>query len=102
MNFYKTVVLLAAITGSLTLRAQEKPLKSGVYKFSDMEEIKPEPDKQLRLLRGSTTMLSDLDIIVTSLDPGQKSKPEVYPDKEVMIIVELGKVKINAGSQSKV
>jgi (S)-ureidoglycine aminohydrolase len=103
MKIISPFAFIAIATFSLPLQAQETPLKSGVYPIKTYKTTKAPFDNPLQILKGSTTMLADLDIALNGLKAGQKSAPQTYPDAEVMVIVTSGsRLRINAGNELKV
>lgn len=99
----KTLLLVLALIGSTALPAQEPPLKSGVYHWS---ELKPEPtdtgEKRL-FVKGSTLDMDFLEIQGITLKPGQASLSRPASDEhEELIIVKEGTLKVTLKNQSKV
>ncbi len=95
-----SALFIIAVICPPSVWAQKKPLTSGIYQVTGAKQTKGGTDELL--LSGSTTMLSSLDITLSSLTPGEKSKLETQPDVERLIIVVEGKVSITAGNQSKI
>ncbi|HWA32723.1 MAG TPA: hypothetical protein VG737_01270 [Cyclobacteriaceae bacterium] len=94
---------LIAIATSSPLHAQEMSLKSGVYPIKTYKNTEVRFDNPSQIMKGGTTMLADLDIVLDGLKAGQKSETLTYPDAEVMIIVTSGsRLRINVGGQVKI
>ncbi len=101
MNILSPFALIVIAAFSVPLHAQDNPLKSDVFPIKTYKNT--QFDNPSQIMKGSTTMLADLDIVLSGLKAGQKSVPQTYPDAEVMIIVTSGsRLRISVGSELKI
>lgn len=89
MKFLTITGLLFMV--SLQCNAQEL-LKSKVFRWEDMPEIRSLPGKKRSILEGSSTVFSYLEVHATILFAGNKRAPLVHkhPEHEELIVVKEG------------
>ncbi|PZX54189.1 cupin domain-containing protein [Algoriphagus chordae] len=88
---------------SLTAFAQLQPIKSGVFKWDDIE-VKTNGDRQSRaILKGASTHLAYFSIHATTQDVGAKpSKAHANEDMEELVIVKEGEMKVTIEGKSAI
>ena len=91
----KLRMLAFAITISLAAFSQQDTVATDVYKLK-----KPAKGNKQIILHGSTPDLADLTIYTITLAPGKSNAAAVaYPDKEQLIIVKNGTIKLTVAKQ---
>lgn len=98
-------IILLALTMLIALNsiAQTDSLPSAVYNWSDVKPQKTATGERRQVLKGSTLDLATLQIHTSTLEPGKTNHPpRAYNDREELIIVKEGNVKIMLGDSSKV
>lgn len=94
-------ILLCLI--SFPLIAQQDSIISQVYRWEDAERTTTEHRDRRHFLQGSTRDLAYLEMHATTLEPGQPlHAPHAHNDREELIIIKEGKVKITIGEESQV
>lgn len=98
------IILLALtllIAGSSI--AQTDTLPSAVYNWSDVKPQKTATGERRQVLKGSTLDLATLQIHTSTLGPGKTNHPpRALNDREELIIVKDGNLKVMLGDSSKV
>ena len=91
----KLLMFACAITISLAAFSQQDTVATDVYNFKE-----PAKGNKHILLHGSTLDLADLTIYTITLAPGKSNaSPISYPDKEQLIIVKNGALKLTVAKQ---
>ena len=91
----KLSMLAFVITISLTAYSQQDTVATDVYKSKE-----PAKGNKHILLHGSTLDLADLTIYTITLAPGKSNSSAIsYPDKEQLIIVKNGTLKLTVAKQ---
>ena len=83
------VVSVAAASSIVTLVAQKQVQKSTVYPWSDTDAKPNDWGKVRQVMRTPTPTLDELEMHITTLNPGQTSHaPHQHPNEELIIIRE--------------
>jgi (S)-ureidoglycine aminohydrolase len=102
----KTIALFIVIlnlTVSLTHAQNSDSLPSAVHSWQALEIIKEEARIKRPVMAGSTTSLSRLEVHSTTIQPGKAPHAaHVHDDKEELIIIKEGKLKITIEGKSKI
>jgi (S)-ureidoglycine aminohydrolase len=98
-------ILLLALTVSLAFNAlaQMDTLSSAVYSWSKIKPQKTATGERRDVLKGSTLDLANLQIHTSTLRAGQTNHPpRALNDREELIIVKEGQLKITTKDSSKI
>jgi (S)-ureidoglycine aminohydrolase len=88
---------------SLRSSAQTDSLQAGVYNWSNLPVKKSGGRESRQILQGHTTDLNSLRIHTSTLGPGQINHPlQAYHDREELVIVKEGQLKVTINDSSKV
>lgn len=87
-------VALAAASCSAALLAQGSPARIGpsVFEWSALPVKKTDTGELREVLRGPTATLAELELHITTLDPGLASHPPHRHPNEELVIVDRGQV----------
>jgi (S)-ureidoglycine aminohydrolase len=97
--------LLAALLVCITIgsTAQTDSLRSGVYNWSNQPAKKAGGRESRQIVQGQTTDLAGLKIHTSTLEPGGTNHPlQAYKDREELIIVKDGHLKVTINDSSKI
>lgn len=98
----RNLLLLFILFFAHVLLAQVNDVKSTVYQWKDFKVEKENGRERRPILKGSTRDFSDLEIHASTLEVGNAPHPShKHADKEELIIVWKGKLKITINGQSK-
>lgn len=99
----RRIFLLYTLLCTHILVAQVSEVKSTVYQWKDLK-VEKENDRERRpILKGSTRDFSDLEIHASTLAVGKAPHPgHKHADKEELVIVWKGKLKITINDRTKV
>lgn len=98
----KSLLLSLLLFLTLTAGAQTDSLASGVYPWNRLPAKQSEGRENRPLLQGRTTDLTGLKIHTSTLGPGQVNHPlQAYTDREEIIIVKEGSLKVTLNDSSK-
>ncbi len=98
----KSLLFLLLLFISSMVKAQSLPLSSGVYNLDSIKGMIDSGGKKKFKLEGSTTDLENLSVHVSTLAPGKTNhQPRALNDREELIIVKEGHLKININDSSK-
>ncbi len=99
----KTTLFAFATLIALALEAQIDSLQSKVYNWSDVKPEKTQTGERRQVLKGSTLDLSNLEIHTSTLRPGLTNHPpRALNDREELIIIKEGNLKITINDSSKI
>ena len=99
----KNITFCAVLLFSLVMNAQQKAVKIGVYKWSDLPVIQGEDRETRHIMEGTSPHFEYLEIHATTQYPGAKpNKPNANKDIEELIIVKEGFMKVTIGGKSKI
>jgi len=99
----KYILLIIITLSSSPLWGQENPVKSGIYRWDDLNAEKKASIESRAILQGSTRDLSHLEINAITLVPG--INPHVsHPleAEEALVIVKEGQLKVTINDKSSV
>jgi quercetin dioxygenase-like cupin family protein len=84
------IVIAAAVFGSLvTLAAQKQIQRSTVFDWTALEAKPTQTGARRDVMRAPTPTLDELEMHITTLDPGQVSHPpHRHPEEELLIVKE--------------
>ena len=84
------IVMAAAAAGSIaTVTAQKSALHSTVYPWSDADAKPNEWGKVRQVMRDKTPTLEELEIHISTLQPGKSPHPpHQHPNEELLILKE--------------
>src|SRR5215831_3088611 len=98
----KTFFFLIAIINSLSTLAQTDTLKPRVYSWNKLEVLKDSSRDRAQVLDGSTWDLANLEIHVSTLEPGKAPHPpHTHADAEELVIIKEGTLRVTINGQSK-
>lgn len=99
----KFILLIFSVVSGLSLAAQQTDsLPPRIYSWNNFESQKEAPQKIRHVMEGSTTTLSHLKVQTSTLEPGIIPPPQHrQTDKEELVIVKEGTVKIIINGESK-
>ena len=85
-----TIAVAAAVAGSLsTLGAQKQMQRSTVFEWASLEAKPTQTGIRRDVMRAPTPTLDELEIHITTLNPGQVSHPpHQHPEEELLIVRE--------------
>lgn len=99
----KTLLTSALLLFVVTANAQLKPVKEGVYKWSELPVDKSEGRESRKLLEGISPHFEYLEIHATTQFPGAKpNQPNANDDIEECIIVKEGLMKVTIEGKSEI
>jgi quercetin dioxygenase-like cupin family protein len=89
----------AAATGSASLFAQSHALRIGpsVFEWSALPVKKTDVGALREVVRGPTATLDELEMHVTTLNPGLASHPPHQHPNEELVIIDQGQVEVLSG-----
>ena len=84
------IAVAAALVGSLaTLGAQKQLQRSTVFEWASLEAKTTQTGARRDVMRAPTPTLDELEIHITTLNPGQVSHPpHQHPEEEFMLVTE--------------
>lgn len=84
------IVAVAALVGSLaTVAAQKQLQRSTVFEWASLEAKPTQTGVSRTVMRAPTPTLDELEIHITTLNPGQVSHPpHQHPEEELLIVRE--------------
>ena len=83
------VIVSAAIGSALTLTAQSQRIGSTVFDWDKLEVRTTATGSARSVVRAPTTTLDQLEMHITTLNPGQVSHaPHKHPEEELLIVKE--------------
>src|SRR5262245_13973320 len=84
------IAVTSAIFGSLATLAAQKPVqKSTVFEWAGLEARPTATGMVRQVMRAPTPTLDELEIHITTLNPGQVSHPpHQHPEEELLIVKE--------------
>ena len=99
----KKLILGLLLLSAITMYAQLKPVKGGVYKWNELSVNKSEDRESRNILEGTSPHLEYLEIHATTQMPGAKpNAPNANDDIEECIIVKEGLMKVTNEGKSEV
>ncbi len=99
----KIAFLLLTLIVAVNLIAQTDTLPSGVYSWSNAKPEKTLTGERRQVLKGSTLDLASLEIHTSTLSPGKTNHPpRAYNNREELIIVKEGTLKLTIKDSSKI
>jgi (S)-ureidoglycine aminohydrolase len=91
----KPLLVLLGIFISVTTIGQSDSIKSWVYSWKNLKPVKEETRERMQVVDGSTFSLQNLEIHVTTIQPGKSPHPpHTHADSEELIIVKQGKLTV--------
>jgi (S)-ureidoglycine aminohydrolase len=95
------IVVMCFMT--LSSVAQLQPVKSGIYKWAELP-VKMDAEREVRsVFKGTCPRFKSMEIHATTQKQGAKPRPaHANEDREELIIVKEGKLKVTIGAQSAV
>src|SRR6266545_878378 len=90
MMYVALVAVAAAVSGSLATLAAQKPVqRSTVFEWTALEAKPTQTGARRDVMRAPTPTLDELEMHITTLDPGQISHPpHQHPEEELLIVRE--------------
>jgi XRE family transcriptional regulator, regulator of sulfur utilization len=84
------IAVAAALVGSLvTVAAQKQMQRSTVFEWASLEAKPTQTGMRRDVMRAPTPTLDELEIHITTLNPGQVSHPpHQHPEEELLIVRE--------------
>jgi len=84
------IAMVAALVGSLaTLGAQKQMQRSTVFEWASLEAKPTQTGVRRDVMRAPTPTLDELEIHITTLNPGETPHaPHQHPDEELLIVKE--------------
>lgn len=99
----KIASLVLTLLIATNLIAQTDTLLSAVYNWSDVKPQKTPTGERRQVLKGSTLDLANLEIHTSTLGSGKTNHPpRSYNDREELIIVKEGSLKLTIKGSSKI
>jgi len=99
----KTWLFILLILFSLQTMAQLKPVNSGAYHWADLPVTKSNQREGRKIAEGTCPEFEYLEIHATTQEKGAKpSPPHTQADKEELLIIREGKMKVKIGDKSAV
>src|ERR1700754_4654614 len=91
----KPLLVLLGIFISVTAIGQSDSIKSWVYSWKNLKVVKEETRERMQVVDGSTFSLQNLEVHVTTIQPGKAPHPpHTHADAEELIIVKQGKLSV--------
>jgi (S)-ureidoglycine aminohydrolase len=98
----KPLLILIGIFISVTTIGQADSVKSWVYSWKNLKPVKEETRERSQVFQGSTHSLQDLEIHVTTIQPGKSPHPpHKHDDSEELIIVKSGRLTITINDKTE-
>jgi (S)-ureidoglycine aminohydrolase len=95
-------LLLLQITIANQLSAQQDTLPARVYNLAALATAKDSSRDRIQIMDGSTSVLTNLEVHLTILEPGKAAHPpHTHIDQEELIIVKEGLLKVTIKGKSK-
>lgn len=84
-----TVLIMCIPMAIIAHREPQPPLSSAIYDWNDIKAESTKTGEVRQFLRASTLTLDELELHVTTLNPGEAPHPpHQHPDEELIIIKE--------------
>jgi (S)-ureidoglycine aminohydrolase len=98
----KPLLILLGIFVSITTIGQADSVKTWVYSWKNLKPVKEETRERRQVFQGYTHSLQDLEIHVTTIEPGKSPHPpHVHADSEELIIVKNGKLTVTINGKTE-
>ena len=99
----KKIILILLSLISIESMAQDKPILSGVFHWSELVVKKSEGREGRRIMEGSSPQFSYLEMHASTQEKGVAPRPpHAQKDIEEMIIVKEGTMKFTMGNESRI
>jgi len=97
-----TLLLTLQITIAHILLAQQDTLPAHVYNLAKLSTAKDSSRDRIQVMDGSTSILANLEVHLTTLEPGKAAHPpHTHSNQEELIIVKEGLLKVTIKGKSK-
>jgi (S)-ureidoglycine aminohydrolase len=97
------LILLLQIAIAQTLLAQQDTLPARVYNLATLSTAKDSSRDRIQFMDGSTSVLANLEVHLTILEPGKAAHPpHTHTNQEELIIVKEGLLKVTIKGKSKI
>jgi (S)-ureidoglycine aminohydrolase len=98
----KPLLILIGIFISVSTIGQADSVKSWVYSWKNLKAVKEETRERSQVFKGYTHSLQELEIHVTTLEPGKAPHPpHVHADAEELIIVKNGRLTVTINGKTE-
>lgn len=88
-NTLSTLAIGALLGAGMTLTAQQQGTRSAVFDWTKLDATSNTKGSVRRVMRGPTPTLDELEIHITTLNPGEVSHPpHKHPEEELLIVKE--------------
>ena len=95
-------ILLLQTTIAHTLLDQQDTLPARVYNLNKMPPVKDSSRYRLQVMDGKTSVLANLEVHLTTLEPGKAAHPpHTHTNQEELIIVKSGLLTVTIKGKSK-
>lgn len=92
---------IAFISSSVVAQKTDS-LPSRVYIWNSLKAINEGTGIRRIIMKGSTTSLNDFEVYAATIEPGKTQQAPTYKDREVLIIVKDGQLRITLNGVSKI
>jgi len=98
----KPILVLLGLFVSVTTFGQSDSVKSWVYSWKNLKPVQEETRERRPVFEGSTYSLQNLEVHVTTIQPGNAPHPpHRHDDSEELIIVKSGRLTITINDKSE-
>ncbi|MEP6748374.1 MAG: cupin domain-containing protein [Bacteroidota bacterium] len=98
----KALPFLLAVFFTSTVSAQVDTLSSHIYNFTKLSAAKDSSRDRIQVMDGSTSVLANIEVHLTILEPGKAAHPpHTHTNQEELIIVKEGLLKVTIAGKSK-